>query len=145
MGGQNGVIPYGPSKRFHEISLFPLHQGQYNENIMGDYIWGLSRGSDLQYTRKSPCHLVLSFMSLWGTTFGGFLEKAICSTLANLENIIISEPLWVIIVCLCLFTMQVLFLSDCMNDNIKISLFCHNKYEFFCAVVIKSKFVLTFL
>jgi len=29
-----------------------------------------------------------------------------------------------------------------MNDNIKISLFCHNKYEIFCAVVRKSKFVL---
>jgi len=38
---QNGVIPYGPSRRFHEISLFPLPQGQYNENMMGDYIWGL--------------------------------------------------------------------------------------------------------
>src|SRR6218665_659748 len=59
---QNGVILYGPSRRFHEISLFPLPQGQYNENMMRDYI-------------------------------GGFFEKAICSTLANLENIIISEPL----------------------------------------------------
>src|SRR6218665_2685190 len=66
MGGhrrlQNGVIPYGPSRRFHEIFLFPLPQRQYNENMMG-------------------------------TTFGGFFEKAICSILANLENIIISEPL----------------------------------------------------
>src|SRR6218665_4036013 len=69
MGGhrrlQNSVIPYGPSRWFHEISLFPLPQGQYNENMMGDNIWGL-------------------------------FEKAICSTLANLdndENIIISEPL----------------------------------------------------
>src|SRR6218665_43701 len=66
MGGhrklQNGVILYGPSRRFHEISSFPLPQGQYNENMMEDY-------------------------------FGGFFEKAICSTPANLENIIISEPL----------------------------------------------------
>src|SRR6218665_2509124 len=34
MGGhrrlQNGVIPYGPSRRFHEIPFFPLPQGQYN-------------------------------------------------------------------------------------------------------------------
>src|SRR6218665_3517409 len=60
MGGhripQNGVIPYGPSRRFHEISLFPLPQGQYNENMMGDYIWGLLLESDLQYTRKSRKH-----------------------------------------------------------------------------------------
>src|SRR6218665_2874348 len=103
MGGhrrlQNGVIPYEPSRRFHEISLLPFPQEQYNENMMG-------------------------------TTFGNFFEKAICSILANLENIIISEPLWVIFDCLCLFIMQVLFfLSDRMNDNIQISLFCHNKYE----------------
>jgi hypothetical protein len=34
------------------------YQGQYNENMMGDYIWGLIRGSDLQYSRKSrnPTH-----------------------------------------------------------------------------------------
>src|SRR6218665_2769591 len=60
---QNGVIPYGPSRLFYEISLFPLPQGPYNnENMMR-------------------------------TTFGGFFENAICSTLANLENIIIYEPL----------------------------------------------------
>src|SRR6218665_1946448 len=63
--------------------------------------------------------------NMMGTTFGGFFEKAICSILANLENIIISEPLSVIIDCHCLFTMQVLVF------NIKISLFCHNKYEIF--------------
>src|SRR6218665_205348 len=66
MGGhqrlQNGVIPYGPSRRFHEISLFSLPQGQYNKNMMGNYIWG-------------------------------FFEKAVCSKLANLDNIIIYEPL----------------------------------------------------
>ena len=28
-------------------------QGQYNENMMGDYIWGLIRQSDLEYKRKS--------------------------------------------------------------------------------------------
>src|SRR6218665_73356 len=53
---QNGVIPYRPSRRFHEISLFPLPQGQYNENMMGYYIWGLLRESDLKYTRKSRKH-----------------------------------------------------------------------------------------
>ena len=47
------AIPYGPSRRFHEISLFHLPQGQYNENMMEDYIWGLLGESDLQYTRKS--------------------------------------------------------------------------------------------
>jgi hypothetical protein len=29
------------------------YQGQYDENMMGDYIWGLIRESDLQYSRKS--------------------------------------------------------------------------------------------
>src|SRR6218665_676804 len=53
---QNGVNPYGLSRRFHEISLLPLPQGQYKENMMGDYIWGLLRESDLQYTRKSRKH-----------------------------------------------------------------------------------------
>jgi len=60
MGGhrrlQSGGIPRGPSRRFHEISLFPLPQGQYNENMTGDYIWGLLRESDFQYTSKSRNH-----------------------------------------------------------------------------------------
>ena len=29
------------------------YQGQYNENMMRDYIWGLIRESDLQYTCNS--------------------------------------------------------------------------------------------
>ena len=61
---------------------------------------------------KFPCFLCLHdsiTKTWWGTAFGSFFQKAICSTLANLGNIIISEPVWVIIVCLCLFTMQVLF------------------------------------
>ena len=29
------------------------YQGRYNENMMGDYIWGLIRASDLQYNSKS--------------------------------------------------------------------------------------------
>src|SRR6218665_234173 len=53
---QNGATLYGPSRRFHEMSLFPLSQEQYNENMMGDYIRGLLRESDLQYTRKSRKH-----------------------------------------------------------------------------------------
>src|SRR6218665_3454458 len=52
-GHQNGVIPYGPSRRFHEISLLSLPQRQYNETMMGG---GL--------------HL-------------GLLREAICSTLAH--------------------------------------------------------------
>src|SRR6218665_3936517 len=44
---QNGVIPYWPSRRFYEISLFPLPQGHYNENMMGDYMWRLLRASNL--------------------------------------------------------------------------------------------------
>ena len=33
--------------------LWRCLQGQYNENMMRDYIWGLIRESDLQYTRNS--------------------------------------------------------------------------------------------
>ena len=42
-------------KRFHQDILDFEHryQGQYNENMMGDYIWRLIRESDLHYTRKS--------------------------------------------------------------------------------------------
>ena len=52
----------------------------------------------------------------WGATFGGFFEKAICSkpTVADLENPLISEALWVVLTvfvylpCKCCF-FQVLF------------------------------------
>ena len=42
-------------ERFHrDIKDFESrYQGKYNENMMGDYIWGLIRESDLEYRRKS--------------------------------------------------------------------------------------------
>ena len=42
-------------ERFHQDILDFEHryQGQYNKNMMGDYIWGVIRESDLKYTRKS--------------------------------------------------------------------------------------------
>ena len=42
-------------ERFHQdIKDFESrYQGQYNENMMEDYIWGLIRESDLEYRRKS--------------------------------------------------------------------------------------------
>ena len=42
-------------ERFHQDILDFEHryQGQYNENMMGDYIWWVIRESDLKYTRKS--------------------------------------------------------------------------------------------
>ena len=42
-------------ERFHQdIKDFESrYQGQYNENMMGDYIWGWIRESDLEYRRKS--------------------------------------------------------------------------------------------
>ncbi|MGH0179042.1 UNVERIFIED_CONTAM: hypothetical protein FKN15_002173 [Acipenser sinensis] len=42
-------------ERFHQdiLDFERRYQGQYNENMMGDYIWGLIRESDLQYNRKS--------------------------------------------------------------------------------------------
>jgi hypothetical protein len=46
--------------RFHQdmLDFECRYQGQYNENMMGDYVWGLIRGNDLQYSRKSrnPTH-----------------------------------------------------------------------------------------
>ena len=46
--------------RFHQhiLDFGCRYQGQYNENMMEDYIWGLIRESDLQYSRKSrnPTH-----------------------------------------------------------------------------------------
>jgi hypothetical protein len=46
--------------RFHEniLDFERRYQAQHNENMMGDYIWGLIRESDLQYRRKSrkPTH-----------------------------------------------------------------------------------------
>jgi hypothetical protein len=45
---------------FHQdiLDFERRYQGQYDENMMGDYIWGLIRESDLQYNRKSrkPTH-----------------------------------------------------------------------------------------
>jgi hypothetical protein len=42
-------------ERFYQdiLNFERRYQGQYNENMMGDYIWGLIRESDLQYSRKS--------------------------------------------------------------------------------------------
>ena len=42
-------------ERFHQgIKDFESrYQGQYNENMMRDYIWGLIRESDFEYRRKS--------------------------------------------------------------------------------------------
>jgi hypothetical protein len=40
---------------FHQdiLNFDRRYQGQYDKNMMGDYIWGLIRESDLQYSRKS--------------------------------------------------------------------------------------------
>lgn len=41
-------------ERFHQdLQLFERrYQGQYNEGMLGDYIWGLIRESDVTYKRK---------------------------------------------------------------------------------------------
>ena len=55
-----GAYSEEQGERFHQdiLDFERRYQGQYNENMMGDYIWGLLRESDLQYTRKSrkPTH-----------------------------------------------------------------------------------------
>ncbi|KAL7839426.1 hypothetical protein SRHO_G00260840 [Serrasalmus rhombeus] len=50
-----GAYSEEQGKRFHQdiMNFECRYQGQYNENMMGDYIWGLIRESDLQYSRKS--------------------------------------------------------------------------------------------
>ena len=50
-----GAYSEEQGKHFHQDILDFEHryQGQYNENMMGDYIWGLIRESNLKYTHKS--------------------------------------------------------------------------------------------
>ncbi|XP_058858437.1 uncharacterized protein LOC117432411 isoform X3 [Acipenser ruthenus] len=50
-----GAYSEEQGERFHQdiLDFERCYQGQYNENMMGDYIWGLIRESDLQYNRKS--------------------------------------------------------------------------------------------
>ena len=50
-----GTYPEEQDEHFHQDILDFEHpyQGQYNENMVGDYIWGFLRESDLQCTRKS--------------------------------------------------------------------------------------------
>ena len=42
-------------KRFHQDvkSFEERYKGQYNESMMGDYIWNLVRESELTYNRQS--------------------------------------------------------------------------------------------
>ncbi|MGH0150609.1 UNVERIFIED_CONTAM: hypothetical protein FKN15_019617 [Acipenser sinensis] len=50
-----GAYSEEQGERFHQdiLDFERRYQGQYNENMTGDYIWGLIRESDLQYNRKS--------------------------------------------------------------------------------------------
>lgn len=49
-----GAYSEEQGERFHQdIQQFERrYQGQYNENMMGDYIWSLIRESDMDYNRK---------------------------------------------------------------------------------------------
>ena len=48
-----GAYSEGQGDRFHQdvMNFERFYQGQYNENMMGDYIWGLIRES--QYKHKN--------------------------------------------------------------------------------------------
>ena len=50
-----GVYSEEQGERFHQdiLDFERRYQGQYNDNMMADYIWGLIRESHLQYNRKS--------------------------------------------------------------------------------------------
>ena len=54
-----GTYSEEQGERFHQDILDFEHryQGQYNENMMGDYSWGLLRESDVKYKRKSRKNL----------------------------------------------------------------------------------------
>ncbi|XP_076036895.1 uncharacterized protein LOC143022524 [Oratosquilla oratoria] len=50
-----GAYSEEQGERFHQdiLEFERRYQGSYNENMMGDYIWGQIRESNLQYKRKS--------------------------------------------------------------------------------------------
>ena len=50
-----GAYSEEQGERFHQdiLDFERRYQGSYNENMMGDYIWGQIRESNLQYKRKS--------------------------------------------------------------------------------------------
>lgn len=50
-----GAYSEEQGERFHQdLKDFERrYQGQYNESMMGDYVWGLIRESELEYSRKS--------------------------------------------------------------------------------------------
>lgn len=52
---ENGAFSEEQGEHFLQdiLDFERYYQGQYNENIMGHYIWGLIRESYLQYNRKS--------------------------------------------------------------------------------------------
>ena len=49
-----GAYSEEQGERFHQdiLDFERRYQGQYNENMMGDYVWGLLQESNLQYSRK---------------------------------------------------------------------------------------------
>jgi len=50
-----GAYSEEQGERFHQdiMNFEQRYQGQYNENMMGDYIWGLLRESTYEHKRKS--------------------------------------------------------------------------------------------
>jgi len=50
-----GAYSEEQGERFHQdiLDFERRYQGQYNESMMGDYIWGLIRESELQYKRQA--------------------------------------------------------------------------------------------
>lgn len=50
-----GAYSEEQGERFHQdiMHFEQRYQGQYNENMMGDYIWSLLRESSYEHKRKS--------------------------------------------------------------------------------------------
>ena len=75
----------------------------------------------------------------WGTTFGALFEKAICSTLATLENYSFLNLFEWFLTLFVYLPYKCCFLSHRMNKNVKLSSFFHNRYEIFLGWVHKIK------
>ena len=109
--GEHGSLLRGARQALssRHIGLWTLLPRTVWRKPDGDYIWMLIQESDLQYTRKSRKT----------THFWTFLSDFWLS--------------------LSTYHASVVFLSHRINKNVKISLFCHNKYEIFLGCFQKIK------
>ena len=86
-----GAYSKEQGERFHQdiMDFERRYQGVYNENMMGDYIWGLIRESDLHYSRKTrkPRHFklyaVVICIGMHVSSINDLLKTIFCQINAN--------------------------------------------------------------